>query len=81
MASERLQQTLRRFRKSAEPVRASAALPGEVDLGPGSTFEALLDQRMCSLESAVGELKERVNGLIYLVVGAALVQVVLRLVL
>ena len=79
MASERLHQTLRRFRKSAEPL--TAALPGEVDLGPGSTFEALLDQRMCSLEAAVGELKERVNGLIFLFVGAALVQVVLRLVL
>ena len=36
---------------------------------------------MCSLEASMGELKERVNGLIFLVVGAALVQVVLRLVL
>ena len=78
MASERLERTLRRFRKS-EPVGPAAAV--EVELGPGSTFEALLDQRMSSLEAAVGELKDRVNGLIYLVVGAALVQVVLRLVL
>ena len=78
MAAERLHRTLRRLRKSADP---AAALPGEIDLGPGSTFEALLDQRMSSLEAAVGELKERVNGLIFLVVGAALVQVVLRLVL
>ena len=81
MASERLHRTLRRFRKSGEPVGSSGRLPVGVDLGPGSTFEALLDQRMGSLEAAVGELKERVNGLIYLVVGAALVQVVLRLVL
>ena len=81
MASERLERTLRRFRKSSEPLGARATAPVEVDLGPGSTFEALLDQRMSSLEAAVGELKERVNGLIYLVVGAALVQVVLRLVL
>ena len=81
MATDRLQQTLRRLRKSAGPAGDRAALPGEVDLGPGSTFEALLDQRMGSLESAVGELKDRVNGLIFLVVGAALVQVVLRLVL
>ena len=81
MATDRLHQTLRRLRKSAEPVGAASTPSGEVDLGPGSTFEALLDQRMCSLEGAVGELKERVNGLIFLVVGAALVQVVLRLVL
>ena len=80
MAAERLQRTLRRLRKSND-VLGAAALPGEIDLGPGSTFEALLDQRMGSLESAVGELKERVNSLIFLVVGAALVQVVLRLVL
>lgn len=79
MASDRLHQTLRRFRKSGEPT--AARLPVEVDLRPGSTFEALLDQRMCSLEAAMGELKGRVNGLIYLVVGAALVQVVLRLAL
>ena len=80
MAAERLHRTLRRFRKRAEPVGA-AAMTREIDLGPGSTFEALLDQRMGALEAAVGELKERVNGLIFLVVGAALVQVVLRLVL
>ena len=79
MAAERLHRTLRRLRKSSDPLGAS--MPGEIDLGPGSTFEALLDQRMSSLEAAVGELKERVNGLIFLVVGAALVQVVLRLVL
>lgn len=81
MASERLHQTLRRLRKSAQPVGPAATLPVEVDLGPSSTFEALLDQRMSSLEAAMGELKDRVNGLIFLVVGAALVQVVLRLVL
>ena len=81
MAAEQLHRTLRRLRKSADPLAAAATLPREIDLGPGSTFEALLDQRMCSLEAAVGELKERVNGLIFLVVGAALVQVVLRLVL
>ena len=81
MAAERLQRTLRRLRKSADPLGAAATLPRGIDLGPGSTFEALLDQRMGSLEAAVGELKERVNGLIFLVVGAALVQVVLRLVL
>ena len=80
MASERLHQALRRLRKNGG-AGVSATLPVEVELGPGSTFEALLDQRMSSLEAAVGELKERVNGLIFLVVGAALVQVVLRLVL
>lgn len=79
MASERLERALRRFRRGGEAVGSASAV--EVELGPGSTFEALLDQRMSSLESAVGELKERVNGLIFLVVGAALVQVVLRLVL
>ena len=54
--------------------------PPGVDLSPASTFDALLDQRIKDLERHVGELKTRVNGLLFLVVGAVIVQVVLGLV-
>lgn len=50
-----------------------------VDLAPASTFDALLDQRIRDLEHHVGELKTRVNGLLFLVVGAVIVQIVLGL--
>ncbi|MBF8266518.1 MAG: hypothetical protein HW388_26 [Dehalococcoidia bacterium] len=52
--------------------------PG-VDLSPASTFDALLDQRIRELERHVGELKARVNGLLFLVVGAVIAQIVLGL--
>ncbi|MBI2856275.1 MAG: hypothetical protein HYX93_05450 [Chloroflexi bacterium] len=50
-----------------------------VDLSPASTFDALLDQRIRDLERHVGELKTRVNGLLFLVVGAVIAQIVLGL--
>ena len=67
MGSDELRDALGRFRK-----------PG-VDVSPLSTFDALLDQRMGHLERNVEELKTRVNGLVFLVAGAVIVQVLLRL--
>jgi hypothetical protein len=51
-----------------------------VDVTPGCTFGAVVDQRLTFLEESLGELKSRLNGLIFLVVGAVLVEVILRLV-
>lgn len=49
----------------------------QVNLGPDSPFDALLDQRIKELERQVGELKVRINGLIFTMVGAVLLQLVL----
>ena len=49
------------------------------DLGPGSTFEALLDQRLKDLAAEMAEIKLRVNGLLFVIVGALIVDVALRL--
>ncbi|MBI4337032.1 MAG: hypothetical protein HY683_04295 [Chloroflexi bacterium] len=68
MAPSELEKALRRLRPSRPPT---------VDLGPVTTFDALLDQRIRALEQGMDELKGRVNGLIFLVVGAVVVQVVL----
>ncbi len=70
MGSEDLKNAMRRLRGSS---------PRGVNLSPSSTFDALLDQRMGHLERTVDELKTRVNGLVFLVAGAVIVQVVLRL--
>ena len=48
-----------------------------VDISPASTFDVLLEQRIRDLERHVEEVKARVNGLLFLVVGAVIVQVVL----
>ena len=47
------------------------------DLSPASTFDALLEQRISQLDRHVDELKTRVNGLIFLVAGAVIAQIVL----
>ena len=41
---------------------------------------AVLEERMGNLEDQLAELKGRVNGLIFLIVGAAAAQFILRLV-
>ncbi len=64
-----------------EARRLAARLRGvRPHLGPGSAYEALLDQRLQDLGAQVAELKGRVNGLIFLVVGAVIADVVVRLV-
>ena len=70
MSSEGLKEAIGKLRK-----------PGAqgVDLSPKSPFDALLDARLKSLERQVDELKARVYGLMFLVTGAVVVQIVLSL--
>ena len=68
MGSDELGDAIRRLRKPSSP---------GVDLSPASTFDALLEQRISQLERHVDELKTRVNGLIFLVAGAVIAQIVL----
>ncbi len=42
-------------------------------------FLAVMEERMANLEQQLNELKGRVNGLIFLIVGAAAAQFILRL--
>ena len=70
MESDELKDALRKLRRSRAP---------EVDLSPASTFDALLDQRLGHLERHVEELKTRINGLVFLVIGAVVAQIVLSI--
>jgi len=73
--TSRLAEALRRFRRVSEAegelvsARVSAA-----------EFRAAAEQRLRALEREVAEVKGRVNGLIFVVAGAVITQVVLRLV-
>ena len=68
-----LERALARFRRQpgaeGETARLSAA-----------EFRAATEQRLRALEREVAEVKGRVNGLIFVVAGAVITQVVLRLV-
>lgn len=71
--SQPLERAIARFRprpgSSAEPegARISAA-----------AFRASIEARMRNLERDVGEMKGRLNGLIFVVIGAVITQLVLR---
>lgn len=54
--------------------------PSRVDTSPGCTFGAVVEQRLKDMERSLADLKARLNGLIFLVVGAVLVEVIMRLV-
>ena len=88
--SSKLERALRRFRPDGRP-RTGARLgpPGRRggDDGDGTwarssaaEFRAATEERLRSLEREVAEVKGRINGLIFVVAGAVITQVVLRLV-
>jgi hypothetical protein len=70
--TDQLETAIRKIHKAAE---------GSVDVRVSSAaFRAAVEQRLAGLERDVGELRSRINGLIFVVIGAVLTQVVLRLV-
>lgn len=73
-ATGALERAIARFRRpsggpDAAPARISAA-----------AFRASVEQRLRNLERDTGELKGRLNGLIFLVIGTVISQLLLKLV-
>ena len=73
MAS-RLEQALARFRRGRQAAQEAAKPP----TGRGDAFRARVEERLRNLEQQVSEVKGRVNGLIFLVAGTALTQVIIK---
>ncbi len=72
--SDRLKRALARLllaRRAADD-RALASLPPEA-------FRAIVAERLRALERDLAEVRTRVNGLLFVVAGAAVTQIVLRL--
>ena len=72
MKTEGLRNTIARFRQAKNNKHQDG-----VSLLPESTFDAVLDLRLKELRHQVGEVKNRVHGLFFFVLGAAIVQVAL----
>ena len=70
-----LEKAIARFRRRQLAARQQPPKPSD---GSGP-FRALVEQRLVALEQQLGEVKGRVNGLIFLVAGTALTQVIIRL--
>lgn len=61
-------------------LRGGRAGPGKVDLEPASTYEVVTRQMVDGLRDDLQEIRGRINGLIFLVAGSAIVEVVSRIV-
>jgi len=61
-------------------LRGGRAGPGRVDLEPVSTYEVVTRQMVDGLRNDLQEIRGRINGLIFLVAGSAIVEVVSRIV-
>jgi hypothetical protein len=61
----------RRRRAEREPVR--------VDLSPASAYEAVTRQMVEALADDIREIKGRLNGLLWMVAGAIVIDIVIRL--
>ncbi len=77
---DELDETLRRLWAGLRKNREGPTQVARVEVAPASAFEAVLEQRLKELEAQVEEVKGRVNGLLFLVAGTVLLEVVLRLV-
>jgi hypothetical protein len=73
--SEQLERAIARFRPNG---RASASNGGTAQRISAAAFRAAVEQRLLSLERDIGEMKGRLNGLIFVVVGAVITQLVLK---
>lgn len=54
--------------------------PPIITLGPATTYEAVTRQMVSAIEDDLREIKTRLNGLLFLVAGAVLTDLALRLV-
>lgn len=76
----RTDERTQRLRRAIDGLRA-AGHPGleSIDLSPKSAHEALTRQMVSDLAADMSELKSRVNTMLWLVAGAVLVDVAMRL--
>ena len=74
-----LERALRRWRRPLRRVRgwSPPRFGADSELAPDSAFDVQMRERVRGLEDGLKEVKDRVNNLIFLVVGAVVVQVVL----
>ena len=81
-----LERSLRRLGRAVGGLRSGAKgwspprFGPDAELAPDSAFDVQMRERVRGLEDGLKEVKDRVNGLIFLIVGAVVVQVVLRFV-
>lgn len=74
MASK-LERAIAEFRRRQRAAQGEGIAPSR-----GDPFRAVVEERLRHLEQQLGELKGRVNGLIFLVAGTVLTQVIIKVI-
>ena len=69
-----------RLRRAIDGLRAAGEPVDAIDLSPKSAHEALTRQMVSGLAADLTEVKNRVNAMLWLVAGAVVVEVAMRLV-
>jgi hypothetical protein len=68
------------MQEEEERLRERAAhIPAGVDLAPSSTYEVVTRQMVEALSDDIREIKGRLNGLLWMVAGATLIDALIRL--
>ncbi len=75
LMTQNLERALARFRSRRRPPEESAAARVSA-----AAFRAAVEQRLRNLERDVGEVKGRLNGLIFLIIGTVVTQLLLKVV-
>ena len=80
-SGEELRERVRALRaeSAGRAVREEWGRP-EIDLDPASVYELLTRQMVADLAEELREIRLRVNGLVFVTVGAVLADIILRLV-
>lgn len=73
---DRLQQALSRFRADRRPADGNGSAAARIS---AAAFRAAVEERLRGLEREMADLKGRLNGLIVLVAGTVIAQVILKL--
>jgi hypothetical protein len=73
--TDQLERAVRRFRKE-DDADDTTQVASRIS---AAAFRASVEERLTGLERDAGELRGRINGLIFVVIGAVVTQVVLKL--
>lgn len=71
--SQPLERAIARFRRLPGPAAGEATARASA-----AGFRAVIETRMRALERDIGEVKGRLNGLIFVVIGAVITQLLLK---
>jgi hypothetical protein len=70
----------RRPRREETAADPESPPPGGIDLGPASVYEAITRQMVESLRDELREIKSRLNTLLFMVIGAILIEFAMRMI-